>query len=135
MEEPFELFGIECGSGWKELYTPIFEYIEKYNASKKEDEEEMRILQVKEKFGSLRVYVNFYTEELRKLIEEAEEKSYTTCEFCGTTENIGHTVGWITTCCRDCVQDISNKSKRVYSWNAKNENGELEKIKITPIEC
>ena len=27
----YELFGIECGEGWKGLYQPIIDYIDKYN--------------------------------------------------------------------------------------------------------
>ena len=69
---PIELFGIECGKGWYKLIEPIIKYIEEYNQDKKE-EDKIKIIQIKEKFGELRFYTNFGTEELHKMIEEAEE--------------------------------------------------------------
>lgn len=44
---PYELFGIECGEGWKGLYQPIIDYIDKYN---EDHEEKIEIHQIKEKF-------------------------------------------------------------------------------------
>ena len=97
---PYELFGIECGEGWKHLYQPLIDYIEEYN---KTHEEKMEIHQIKEKFGGLRFYVNFYDDKLRDMIRYAEAKSYNTCEVCGKhidkliTENC-----WIYAECEDC---------------------------------
>ena len=45
---PYELFGIECGEGWKPLYQPILDYIDRYN---EDHEEKIEIHQIKEKFG------------------------------------------------------------------------------------
>lgn len=112
---PFELFGVECGKGWNKLIQPLFEYIENYNQNKAKDEQ-IKVLQVKEKFGSLRYYTNFTTPELRDMIDDAEDRSYHTCEICGSTENIGHTTGWITTLCHDCVKKnvIENNNHRIW---------------------
>lgn len=79
---PYELFGIECGDGWKHLYEPIIDYISEYNKDKGDDEK-IEIHQIKEKFASLRFYTNFYTDELMKMIRKAEEESEHTCEVCG----------------------------------------------------
>ena len=81
-QTPYELFGIECGDGWRHLYQPIIDYINDYNKDKNDDEK-IEILQIKEKFASLRFYCNFYTDELLKMIREAEEESQHTCEICG----------------------------------------------------
>lgn len=128
---PFELFRVECRSGWNHLIKPLFEYIEKYNQDKKE-EDKIEILQVKEKFGGLRFYTNFYTKELDDLIDKATEESYQTCELCGTKENVGHTEGWITTCCKECVKQMARKRGRPYRWTIDsktitiNHDGEIE---------
>ena len=82
LQTPYELFGVECGDGWKGLLKPIFDYIEKYNSEHTKNP--IVIEQVKEKFGQLRFYVNFETEELSKLIEDAECDSWETCELCGS---------------------------------------------------
>ena len=115
LQSPYELFGVECGEGWNDLLKPLFEYIENYNKDKSE-EEKIVIEQVKEKFGTLRFYCNFCTDELNKLIEEAEEKSSKTCELCGSTEDIGYTTGWITTMCRKCAKKSGENSKNRIFW-------------------
>jgi len=54
--------------------------------------------QVKEKFGGLRFYTTYGNDEIYKLIREAENKSYQTCEVCGEPgERRGE--GWIQTLC------------------------------------
>lgn len=118
---PFELFGVECGEGWNKLIQPLFDYIENYNQDKAKDEQ-IKILQVKEKFGSLRFYTNFTTSELNKMEEDAEDKSYHTCEICGSTENIGHTIGWITTLCHNCVKENAIKNNNHKIWIRESNN-------------
>jgi len=73
------------------------------------------IIQVKEKFGGLRFYINGGDDYIYGMISLAEDMSYRTCEFCGSTKNIGQTSGWITTICKDCF----DKGSRVNSknWN------------------
>lgn len=44
---------------------------------------EFKVLQVKEKFGSLRFYAAGANEEARKLIDAAEDMSSNICEECG----------------------------------------------------
>lgn len=116
-ETCYELFGIECGDGWREILKPIFDYVSEYN-KEHADDSQLEFMQIKEKFGGLRVYMNFYTEELRELIEKAEMASYETCEMCGSTENVGTIInGWITTCCEDCVKKIAEKRvDRIIKW-------------------
>lgn len=114
METPYELFGIECGEGWKEALKPIFAYIEEYN---KNNEEKIEIHQIKEKFGGLRCYCNFVTNELNEIIRNAEYECSNTCELCGSKENVGTTLGWITTCCEDCVKKMSEqRPSNIYRW-------------------
>lgn len=47
---PFEIFGVECHKGWFELLKPIFSYVQEYNRDK-EEEEQIKFLQIKEKWG------------------------------------------------------------------------------------
>lgn len=112
---PYKLFGVECGDGWKDILAPIFEYIENYNKNKSEDDK-IIIEQVKEKFGTLRFYCSFYTDELENLINDAEKKSDITCELCGSTDNVGKTGGWITTMCYNCAKKNAKNSKNGIIW-------------------
>ena len=115
-EYPFALFGIECSDGWLGIIQPILDYIEEYNIDKAEDYQ-IKILQIKEKWGGLRIYTNFETLELKQMIRDAESESYKTCEICGTNLNVGHTVGgWITTCCENCVKKMVSKRNVLYKW-------------------
>jgi hypothetical protein len=44
---------------------------------------QFEILQVKEKFGGLRIYVNDANDAIRQCIEVAQQESFRTCEDCG----------------------------------------------------
>lgn len=126
---PYELFDVECGDGWNELLKPIFDYIENYNKDK-DDKDKIEILQVKEKFGTLRFYTSFYTDELHELINKAENESAHTCELCGSKENIGYTCGWITTCCEKCVKEMAKRNKKTVNWRPLNIDKKYKWIEI-----
>lgn len=120
LETPYELFGVECQKGWEGLIKPIFDYIEQYNSNKPK-EEQIEVIQVKEKFGGLRFYTNFKTDELKELIRNAESESYKTCEKCGSKDNIGYTVnGWIKTYCLNCVKSIAKENNSTIKWKQNN---------------
>jgi len=83
----------ECGKGWDTIIDPL---IEKCN------QEGVEILQIKEKFGGLRVYTtNGCSEELMDMIIAAEKASYSTCEMCGQPGS-RKSDGWIKTACDLC---------------------------------
>jgi ribosomal protein S14 len=125
----FELFGVECGKGWHGLIQPIFDYVKEYNRDK-DVGERIVIRQIKEKYGSLRIYTNFVTDELDEIIEKAEAESTRVCELCGTREHVGtkHD-GWIMTLCRNCVQEMADKDKHAHIWC---ENGDDRSYVIEP---
>lgn len=64
------------------------------------------LYQSKEKFGGLRFYIGSGNETIWNIIQKAEGDSYGTCEMCGTTEQIGHTRGWISTFCKPCAEKV-----------------------------
>lgn len=112
LKEPYELFGIECGAGWKKLYQPILDYIEEYNKDK-EGDNKIEIYQIKEKFGGLRVYLSKKTEELRQMINKAEAESYHTCEICG--KHIDKPIvehHWIYPMCKECFDSMNERRER-----------------------
>jgi hypothetical protein len=82
-----------------------------------------RILQIKEKFGGLRYYVELpdtdpaARERARALIGIAEDRSYKVCEDCSTTdgvttEAIGETYGWVRSLCPSCREAAEARRKR-----------------------
>ena len=101
---PYELFGIECLDGWKELYEPVIAYVNEYNKDKNE-KDKLIIHQIKEKWGKLDFHFNFYTEELMKLVNNARNESGKVCEKCGSRDNVGMTIsGWHQTICLECLK-------------------------------
>lgn len=128
LKHPYEMFGIECGQGWKDLYQPIFDWIENYNNEHTDDP--IIIEQVKEKFGGLRFYVDRYPNELFELIRKAEHESYNVCEHCGTRKNVGVTVdGWYETKCLKCLQkQLSNGSYRAIRKWRRSDNQKLFEV-------
>jgi hypothetical protein len=90
--------------GWEPLIRELSDKIETYNRQNLPNEP-VQAVQVKEKFGGLRFYVYGGTEEIWDLIDEAEEKSFTICEFCGKPGKPRAT-GWIKTLCDECYEKL-----------------------------
>lgn len=97
---PSKHFCFECGDGWFDL---IKECIQKIKADCLEKEMDTIVAQVKEKYGTLRIYLNLTTDEQQKIIDEAEEKSEKTCEVCGKPGfNKKIRSYWWAVRCQDC---------------------------------
>ena len=90
---PYHLFYIECGLGWAKLYEPLIELCKKEN---------VKILQIKEKFGGLRFYVGKAPDKIYKAIDKAEKKSYKTCERCGNAAKLSTSGAYWYTLCERC---------------------------------
>lgn len=90
-------FGFECGDGWSNLIYSLCKDIE----LALEPNDEFEVKQVKEKFGGLRFYYSGGNEKINKLVDEAEEKSYTICEMCGKPGKLIDD-GWLQTLCHVC---------------------------------
>ena len=71
-----ECFDFCIGEGWE----PIVEKLIGMVVAVKPD---IKIVQIKEKFGGLRFYVDSANKDVNYLIECAEEASERTCEVCG----------------------------------------------------
>lgn len=93
-------FGFEVGDGWYELIRELCEELKEMLPDIQQDPEygEFEVLQVKEKFGGLRFYTNWATEEMYEKISDAEGKSFKICEECGQPAQV-RVGGWIRTLC------------------------------------
>ena len=91
----------ECGPGWNKLICDLIKDLIDIGWNKE-------IAQIKEKFGTLRFYPGGCTTEQWKLIEEAERKSSTICEYCGSKDAKLYTDGWYTTECKNCRKNGKN---------------------------
>lgn len=110
--------GFECGNGWfpiiNSLCYNIQQHIDGHNKYAKDRKAnpipQVVFLQVKEKFGALRIYHQGGDEYCHGLVDMAATWSWSTCEVCGKggKRHVGHTKGWIRSMCDEC----SKKSKR-----------------------
>ena len=110
--EPFALFAIETGKGWRPIAERVLDEIVKYNESST-DGSHIYVDQVKEKFGGLEIYVTYedvpddVAKHFDDVIENARQEAAVTCEFCGTKENVGTRLnGWYSIMCENCAREI-----------------------------
>lgn len=104
----------ECGEGWLPLIEQAKTIINKYNLDHP-DCEPLEFTQIKEKWGGLCLYLNYYIPEISDQIHELENMSFEICEHCGTNKNVKNewTHGWIMTLCDKCREkEIENFNKK-----------------------
>jgi hypothetical protein len=119
--------GFHVGEGWRPIIETLCAYIDdernkivsrinsEYNNVENVDELRCKlettdwpaILQIKEKFGTLRFYCHGTTEEQDCYIDFAESLSGSICEECGRPGSTGNGKrrGWIKTLCDECRGD------------------------------
>lgn len=128
MRETAMCWGFSCGDGWFWLIDNLCSQIQwkidhpSWKDGKPQVIEQVVATQVKEKFGGLCFYVECASPEIYAIIHFAESISHSICEECGSTKNIGHTNGWITTLCEDCSKSEKYKNKE---WIKKDKNEKL----------
>jgi hypothetical protein len=123
------LRGIECGKGWivhvKELLKSL-EWHRTHNVPKDKTENDIKIFQIKEKFGDARVYWTCNNDSIRGMIESTvgrfEGKCSITCQICGALQYgciRASKSGWIHCSCDDCFEN-RYKSDKQLSLNLEN---------------
>lgn len=91
---PLTEWGVECGAGWRKLLERVCEKIEAEVANLPERERpSYRVSQIKQKLGSLRLYMSRETDAITKAIRVAEDESLATCETCGDAGSLGKKPG------------------------------------------
>lgn len=106
--EPYGLYGLECGDGWFDLIDTLCKNIQhhvnwKIERIPEEEREGFQVVatQIKQKFSALRFYYNGGDDYIAGLIQMAESISGTVCEVCGEKATI-RTKGWMTNLCNSC---------------------------------
>ncbi len=87
----------EINMGWSEIIKTAVAELE---AIGKADQ----IVQVKEKFGGLRIYLNEYSDEINAIVRKAEKAAAQVCQMCGSNDEvkIRSTGGWCRAECEAC---------------------------------
>lgn len=123
-----ETFYFECEDGWLHLIQEIAKFIS-------DRTDKCQAAQVKEKFGTLRFYIDCQEglseetyKEIAEYINAVERLSYYVCEYCGSkldeTNRSKNTSYWIKNICITCKQkeDLQEEEAMMRkAWKANKE--------------
>ena len=97
-------FGCECADGWYGIINHMCKMIQ--NDVDRNERQQVLAVQVKEKFGGLRFYIDGGSEKTYDIIHFFESLSYIVCEKCGKTNaETRNTKSWIFTRCEKCWEE------------------------------
>lgn len=88
---------VDVGDGWQGIVCTLMADLEAMGLP------DLRILQVKEKFGRLRVYLAQGNDAATDRIKAAIDASVVTCEACGALGTLRHAGRWHGVRCSDCL--------------------------------
>lgn len=99
-------FTCDVGAGWKDLCVRTFGKIAAAYIKHNVDMSQFYVVQIKEKFGGIRIYLggmkpSLY-EDVDDIVANAEDESLTICEVCGKPGE-PRRGGWIKTLCDQCA--------------------------------
>lgn len=101
----------EMSPGWFSLVGDCLDAVAKTLTDEKFKNYKVTFVQIKEKFGGLRMYFDLYSlqededvpdfvyEAVREHVTHAEESARNTCEVCGQPGSLSNCGGWIQTLC------------------------------------
>lgn len=114
LEDDYPFHGL-VNNGWWELLYEMCDNIQDIVDKNPEEYKDLKVVQLKEKYGTLRAYFNWETDEISNLVEVAEEKSAITCEECGKPGKLRTDRYWILTLCDECNKIDGKSSGEVLS--------------------
>lgn len=117
-DDPFRYWGFQVEDGWFGLIEEAAKHLATVAA---------HVVQVKQKFGGLRIYVepNDFNcpidPETSKLLADIEARSYDVCEICGQPSRKDKPKNWSSTFCVACddIRIQENKALRQQAYKDK----------------
>jgi hypothetical protein len=107
---------IECGNGWYTIIDNMFEEIYQIYKSNKKEVSKLHVLQIKEKFGQLRVYMAGFNDDIEEIINRYEDISKITCEACGEIGDICIKDHWLKTLCPKHLEEYGYEKFNKKDW-------------------
>lgn len=102
-------YGIECGCGWQSILDSALDKLQSINQASNKD---LRVVQIKQKFGQLRIYVRGTTYSdnvlaIETILHEALVASSKVCEKCGDPAKQIEAAGSLVyrTLCAECESE------------------------------
>lgn len=100
--------------GWRNLFLKCCEELREALV-KINKLQEFKINQLKEKYGSMRIYTNISDPMIDNIINRYEIISQFTCCECGKIATV-ETTGWICPYCDDCIQNVKDKFRELSEY-------------------
>ena len=103
----------EIPKGWKNAFGVLL--IEELRDACVEDNilDKIRIDQIKEKYGSLRIYVSNATSKVYRILDKYEKISENVCIHCGKPDVPMINDSWISPYCKECWVKIKKSSTKL----------------------
>ena len=111
--------------GWRLAFQDELceEIQQEYEKLTPDQREAFYIVQTKEKFGGMRMYMSFYVDSIEGIIEKYSRKSECLCVVCGKPATYIST-GWICPWCDDHIEsDRINGYVKIEEWFKGEDNG------------
>jgi hypothetical protein len=108
-------FYFDCGDGWFNIISELLKFLQFHCIENNHIYSNIKIRQIKQKFGVLRVYVDFLDADkdkkfLQGAIAYVEYQSVKVCEKCGSIEKVEFTKsGYTQPLCLNCRKEIKEK--------------------------
>jgi len=128
-------WGCECNDGWYDLLYKTCEKLEPLvtkwlKENPKDFDFKPRFSQVKEKYGTLRIYWTSATDKMYAITDTAERKSAKVCETCGNSGKV-RGQGWLYCACikhtkpedRDNLEYLENEYDKKHKKIKEKKNG------------
>lgn len=97
-------FDVSVLPGWEIVIRRTVERIAEVRDRK--DIKNLKIVQIKEKFGGLRIYMNDVDDDVDEIIREAEDECSELCSWCAKPGKLINRHGWILNLCDECDEEI-----------------------------
>lgn len=91
-------YDVDAPFGWQPIVLSLLGQLEDHAKKAMPD---LEVIQIKQKYGHLRVYVSTTDDQVEYLIGEAEKRCASTCEVCGKEGRASTFGGWILVVCAD----------------------------------
>jgi streptogramin lyase len=100
--QPLARWGIEINAGWRPILERLLGRLEtEIAAQPMDDRDRFRVLQIKEKFGRLTVYLADSTLDMDAVIQKAADESTQICEVCGAPGELKQRDYWWSPRCEE----------------------------------
>lgn len=105
---------ISCRDGWFKILDELSNKLEKLILEFPEEERDLfTAVQIKEKMGGLRFYLDRIPNGAREIINEATDASYKTCEVCGSSGKLRSNGLVVVTVCDKHFQEQEEEEENV----------------------